>query len=413
MCRIACFSIGVIALSQCIATAPARSEVIQVQARNPWQDTGIDIFAGDRLEITAPGSVCYGGCSNQVNANGVSNNGLRDGTMMFPGTVLPNAIGLSLIGKIGGSTALGTGIPVPEGAPGKGPGFIGSQYSQIIPTSGRLFLGFNDDQFVDNSRSFAANVSVTGCDRLASHVHFFASGPTLRGSFQPGRTLESVATECGYHHFNWFQVVTADPFPPDGRPVPYIDPPNGGGVAFGGFADNLPFYWDEQGATGTRYHLFDNLFPFNIPTSARTGLSYTDTPADPRLSGAQTIDYITTLAGVMPNGSWDGLYTVTWSTNYTGPLIGTGGIINLSVRRNILEPAILDDSGGVSSLVLNANLNQLPIEARRLMLANGAANIVPEPSSALLGLVALLPVLCTIARSRELINSAFCRRWLT
>ena len=52
---------------------------------------------------------------------------------------------LSLIGRIGE-------VALPEGAPERGLGFVGSSSSELTALSGRLYLGFNDDYYVDNSR---------------------------------------------------------------------------------------------------------------------------------------------------------------------------------------------------------------------------------------------------------------------
>jgi len=65
---------------------------------------------------------------------------------------LPTAIHLSLIGKIGE-------IALPEGAPGGRPGFVGSSYSQLTALGGRLYLGFNDDYYVDNSGAFTVSIT--------------------------------------------------------------------------------------------------------------------------------------------------------------------------------------------------------------------------------------------------------------
>ena len=67
-----------------------------------------------------------------------------DGTQSVPGDPLPTAIHLSLIGRIGE-------VALPEGAPERGLGFVGSSYSELTALSGRLYLGFNDDYYVDNS----------------------------------------------------------------------------------------------------------------------------------------------------------------------------------------------------------------------------------------------------------------------
>ena len=133
----------------------------RVSGALPWIDTGVDVVAGQQLNITAFGTVVYGPDPGETtDPNGVGP--LNDGTMKSPITVYPGAIELSLIGKIGGTTNVGTGTAVPEGAPGKGAGFVGTNYSQFIAagTSGRLFLGYNDADFHDNSGAFVVTIQV-------------------------------------------------------------------------------------------------------------------------------------------------------------------------------------------------------------------------------------------------------------
>ena len=91
-----------------------------------------------------------------------ANGGNFDGTEFFPTSVLPSAITVSLIGKIGGTTAVGTGTPLPEGAPQDGAGFVGANYDAVVPTAGRLFLGFNDQvQDFGDSGAFTVTVTIT------------------------------------------------------------------------------------------------------------------------------------------------------------------------------------------------------------------------------------------------------------
>ena len=139
--------------------AAATVYTLQIPCTQEWTDTGIDIAAGSLVGITASGTVQYGYLGEQVtDANG----GDYTGQQFFPTAVLPNTIIVSLIGKIGGSTAIDTGTPIPEGTFGKGPGFVGTSYSQVVSTGGRLFLGFNDQlgAYYDNYGSFSVNVSV-------------------------------------------------------------------------------------------------------------------------------------------------------------------------------------------------------------------------------------------------------------
>ncbi|HLJ92468.1 MAG TPA: hypothetical protein VKU02_04670 [Gemmataceae bacterium] len=98
--------------------------VFDVDVRAPWRDTGIDVVAGERLTLATDPSTTVSFGWADVNADGIGYgigseyNGTGKGG---PNAVLPDAIFLSLIGKIGGTTDVGTGVPVPEAIPGKGP----------------------------------------------------------------------------------------------------------------------------------------------------------------------------------------------------------------------------------------------------------------------------------------------------
>jgi hypothetical protein len=78
------------------------------------------------------------------------------------------------------------------------------------------------------------------------------SGTGISGGFTSmigsPASLTAAAQYCGEHHFNWYQVVTADNQAPPGSTPPYIDvPPGGYPVAFDStWADNLPWYYDED-----------------------------------------------------------------------------------------------------------------------------------------------------------------------
>lgn len=129
----------------------------------PWTDTGVDVLAGSRLIISVSGMVRYGpNASQTTDANG----GNYDGTKFFADSVLPNAVTVSVIGKVGGTTMVGSGTPLPEGIEGDGAGFVGTSYDQVVSESGRLFLGFNDQTgyFGDNSGSFDVSIVATPCE---------------------------------------------------------------------------------------------------------------------------------------------------------------------------------------------------------------------------------------------------------
>lgn len=131
---------------------------MEVPSTSPWFDTGIDVAADQHLHITATGTVHYGENPEQVtDANG----GHHTGKKFFTAAVLPTTVIVSLIGKVGGTTAVDTGTLLVEGTPNDGPGFVGASYDEFAVESGRLFLGFNDQKkaFGDNSGAFTVTIT--------------------------------------------------------------------------------------------------------------------------------------------------------------------------------------------------------------------------------------------------------------
>lgn len=151
--------------------ARAQDFAVVVHGTNGWMDTGIDIADGSRLSLTATGVVSYGtGPGEWANAAGIGPNSPDGWGWLPPPAVMPGTSGYSLIGKIGGSTSFLTGTPVPGGGGnGRGPGWIGTNYSQVIPVGGRLFLGYNESIFglSDNSGSFLVQGTVIPPPRLS------------------------------------------------------------------------------------------------------------------------------------------------------------------------------------------------------------------------------------------------------
>ena len=131
---------------------------LSIPSTSPWTDTGIFVSGGSILDIQASGSVYYYLPNPYTVGPGGTN---YDGTQFIGTAVYPTTTVISLIGKIGGTTAIGTGTAVPGGLAGNGPGYVGSSYSEYIPTGGELFLGFNDsvNAFGDNSGSFQVTVT--------------------------------------------------------------------------------------------------------------------------------------------------------------------------------------------------------------------------------------------------------------
>jgi hypothetical protein len=161
-------------LGQGAEVATAQIYTLGVPDTVPWTDTGIYLTAGSQLDIAATGTVHYSTSSYQVcDANG----GDYSGAQFLSDMMLPTTVCHSLVGKIGGTTGVGTGTPVSEGILGDGPGFVGTFYNKAVSTSGELFLGFNDDPavFWDNSGSFSVTISITSVPEPGT-IALFATG---------------------------------------------------------------------------------------------------------------------------------------------------------------------------------------------------------------------------------------------
>jgi hypothetical protein len=159
-------------------TAFALQYTIDIPSNVPWTDTGIDIPLGHVIEIEASGEVRFDTTSSAgANADGVGPG--WDGTRTVIFDPAPSAIHLSLIGKVGGDTSPSTGLLLPEMISGKGSGFVGSHYQLAEAPTGRLFLGFNDDYFVDNSGAFRVTINLRPVPELAGSFSLLVIGCTV------------------------------------------------------------------------------------------------------------------------------------------------------------------------------------------------------------------------------------------
>jgi hypothetical protein len=153
-------------------------------------------------------------------------------------------------------------------------------------------------------------------------------GTGITGSFTstvggPPPTLGAAAAACGEHHFNWFQVVTADNMPPNdanGNPLmpPYIDPPPGG-YSFQ-WADNVPWYWDEHAPPpGT-----PNFDPALLLSAQSAGavLNFADFPGGTPGTNLSFRTWLVSLNADSSLHSFHGGFSWNWS-NATGSNVAT------------------------------------------------------------------------------------------
>jgi hypothetical protein len=118
-------------------TAPAGGRTINVDARQPWTDTGLTVNQGDRVSFQSSGQINYGKSAGMT----ASPDGAQGTNPRYPDPTV--GVG-ALVGRIGTN--------------GK-PFGIGSQTSVVMPGSGRLYLGVNDNELGDNSGAFTVVVA--------------------------------------------------------------------------------------------------------------------------------------------------------------------------------------------------------------------------------------------------------------
>jgi hypothetical protein len=117
---------------------------INIPATSRGVDTGIDVRAGDQLNITATGTIIAGRRVGQVGPDGGTSTGF--GSMVNARPVPSAGVG-ALIGYI----RMANGQLSPAY-------LIGTQLSTSAPSDGRLILAINDDDFSDNSGSFSVRI---------------------------------------------------------------------------------------------------------------------------------------------------------------------------------------------------------------------------------------------------------------
>jgi hypothetical protein len=118
---------------------------VTVSGNPQWTDTGMDVQAGDKLHITAQGTVTMG------NNTGVTADGATRGwTDTLRALMVPSAGRGALVGRIGNSDAAT-------------PFFIGADGTVQAPIAGRLYLAINADSMQSPQGSYKVHI-----DRTAS-----------------------------------------------------------------------------------------------------------------------------------------------------------------------------------------------------------------------------------------------------
>jgi hypothetical protein len=131
-------------------TQAARAITVHVDATQPWTDTGLSVNQGDRVSFQASGQIQVNGRQvatpdgSSVTPSNRSRQGNRGDGSRDGGYPIANAPVGALVGRIGNGEPFGIGMQTQP---------------LVMPESGRLMLGVNDNDLSDNSGAFAVVVS--------------------------------------------------------------------------------------------------------------------------------------------------------------------------------------------------------------------------------------------------------------
>lgn len=125
------------------SAASAKSLNVKVSGSPRWMDTGMDVKPGDKLHITAKGTVEMGS-SNSVSPEGAPRTWQDTLRALMVPSVGPGA----LVGRIGDS-------------PAATPFFVGSDSTVQAPVAGRLYLGINSDSSLTPDGKYEVHIDRT------------------------------------------------------------------------------------------------------------------------------------------------------------------------------------------------------------------------------------------------------------
>ena len=114
------------------------NRTITVPANRQWTPTSITVRQGDTMHLNSSGEIL-------ISANG-TDKAITAGSLqhrLVPGAPIPSALAGALLGRIDSGQPFG----------------IGNQTSIVIPASGLLYLGINDDNVGDNTGQFQVAIS--------------------------------------------------------------------------------------------------------------------------------------------------------------------------------------------------------------------------------------------------------------
>lgn len=127
---------------------------------NSWVDTGMDVNAGDKLHVTASGTVTMGKDTDITPAG--KERGWVDTLRPL---MVPSAGRGALVGRIGNSDAAT-------------PFFLGADGTVVVPIAGRLYLAINQDMMQSPQGSYEAKI-----DRVATAAATASGAAASAGNY--------------------------------------------------------------------------------------------------------------------------------------------------------------------------------------------------------------------------------------
>jgi beta-glucanase (GH16 family) len=146
-----------------------------------WFDSGVALFGGEAVSISASGTVTVGSLNGAYNDETPAG---QPGVTPLGGAVIaPNSPAWSLIGRIGAS-----GLPFE----------IGTGVNFAVPAIGELYLSVNDNYFPDNAGTWSVTINVTGGPVLVWGDEFNGAGGSLpdptKWTYDLGRDTNALGT---------------------------------------------------------------------------------------------------------------------------------------------------------------------------------------------------------------------------
>jgi hypothetical protein len=123
-------------------SAPSAGGAVVVNGNQQWTSTGLTVRKGERLTFNTSGEVRLSSTGDDVAQPAGATSGRK-----VAGAPMPNQIAGALIGRIGTNGQ---------------PFGIGNLNSVVVPETGMLFLGINDDHVADNSGEFRVQITRSG-----------------------------------------------------------------------------------------------------------------------------------------------------------------------------------------------------------------------------------------------------------